>query len=339
MPKRSLRKIRQIWLILILAAFVLGGLIKTADPAQSKTTASTRIESAPTETTSKLESQPRQIPVASPETALIEPADPLTDGQLTIHFLDVGQGHATIFSQNDHAVVIDGGDRDSSSFVVAYLKEKGIKTIDAIIATHYDSDHVYGLVGVLNAFPVDAVYDADYRSDTKVYASFMTAIKAEGCPEIHPSQGDLAEFTALGGLTATFTGPRDYGYDQENDLSLAILMQFGKTRFLIMGDTTAEVEQDMLFQKLKADVLLAAHHGSNGSSSKDFLSTVQPNFIVISCGLDNPYGHPGASALKRMQQIGAELYRTDLQGLILCKSDGQELLWNQPACNDFTPGS
>ncbi len=317
--KRKVHLRPGIWLGLLIAALAFFLITAPADLQTTESVAATQVSSS------------ASVAEATVTTAIV--------ADLSVHFLDVGQGHATVFQQDTHALIIDGGARDSSSFVVAYLKKIGVQSIDAVIATHYDSDHIYGLVGVLNAFPVAAVYDADYSADTKVFTSFKTAVQAEKCPEYNPEPGDTVEFPEMGGLSATFVGPRDYYYDEENDNSLAIRLDNGISRFLILGDTSADAEQDMLQQDLRADVMLASHHGSNGSNSTDLLSAVQPEALVISCGIDNPYGHPGEYALLRIQHSGADLFRTDLQGLLICHSDGQTLKWSQTPINDFTPGS
>ncbi|MDD2534040.1 MAG: ComEC/Rec2 family competence protein [Eubacteriales bacterium] len=324
LSRNNLRIVYGLILIVLLSALFRGQ--PTADTTEATTLATL---AAPTTT---------QSTTAAVTVTPTTPSTPSHNETVVVHFLDVGQGHATVFQVGEHALIIDGGPRDASSFVVAYLKKMGVVTVDAIIATHYDSDHIYGLVGVLNAFPVLSVYDANYRADTKVFTSFKTAVSAEKCPEFTPAQGDRIAFADLADLEVTFVGPRDYYYDEENDNSLAIRLDYGQASYLIMGDTSSDTEQDMLGQNLDVDILLASHHGSNGSNSPDFLSATSPAHIVISCGADNSYGHPGEYALKRIQKTESELFRTDLQGTLVCQTDGNQINWNQSPANDFTPG-
>jgi len=255
--------------------------------------------------------------------------------EMKVHFLDVGQGAAVLFQIGDKVLVFDGGDRDTSSFVVSYLKKQAITQVDVMIASHYDADHINGLVGILNVFPVKQVYDAKYTTDTRVYQSFKKYIQDHSIPEDDPG---MRQSIQVGDATVTFIAPKSYGHAEVNDDSICIRVQFGKTSFVIMGDPSADAEQQILSQDLESDVFYASHHGSNGSNSKTLLSNVSPEFVVISCGADNSYGHPGDNTLNRIKATGAELFRTDKQGTIVATSDGQSIQWSQDPCNDFTPG-
>lgn len=261
---------------------------------------------------------------------------PIQASEIKVHFLDVGQGSSTLIEIGDKVMILDGGDREKSSFVVAYLKKIGVKKIDVMISTHYDSDHLNGLVGVLNVFPVEKIYDANYTTDTRVFASFKSIIQEKSIPEIIPG---MKQQINVGDAVVTFVAPRQYGDRDSNDNSICVRVTFGQLSFLIMGDPSADAEQQILNQELQADVLLASHHGSDGSNSKTLLAKVNPRFVVISCGYGNQYGYPGHNTLSRIKNTGAQLYRTDLQSTITCTSDGQSIRWNQPPCNDFTPGS
>ncbi len=281
-----------------------------------------------------LESSDASVSSTPPATTLSNPT-PSPASQMKVHFLDVGQGSSTVFEIGDKVMIIDGGDRNKSSFVVAYLKKIGINKIDIMISTHYDSDHLNGLVGVLNVFPVDEVYDANYSTDTRVYNSFKRTIQDKSIPEIFPGMKQKIE---IDDAVVTFVAPRQYGNNDSNDNSICIRVTFGQNNFLIMGDPSANAEQQILNQELQADVFLASHHGSNGSNSKTLLAKVKPDFVVISCGSDNTYGHPGLNTLARIRNTEAKLFRTDLQGSIICTSDGDKIKWDKSPCNDFTPG-
>jgi competence protein ComEC len=254
---------------------------------------------------------------------------------LTVHFLDVGQGASTLIQLGDQTMLIDGGGPEKSSFVVSYLKDLTLETIDVIVATHYDEDHINGLVGVLTQFTVDSVYDCPFPTDTRACRSFKRIIEEKSIDEKVPELGDSFPF---GDARVTFVAPREYGHDDSNDDSIALMLEYGQIRFLITGDSSADAEQTLLDQDLKCDVLLAMHHGSNVSNSKSFLSAAAPDFVVISCGQENTYEHPGDETLSRIQNIGAHLFRTDIQGTIICTSDGESISWLDDPCNDFTPG-
>ena len=260
-----------------------------------------------------------------------------TEGDLTVTFLDVGQGNAVLVQNDGLAMLIDGGDRDKSSYVVRYLKEQGIEKLAYVISSHYDADHLNGVIGALNAFTCEEVLSADYETDTKVYDSFWNTVSEKEIPQIFPKIGENYEF---GNAYFTIVCPDKYGYSEDNDNSIGIRLVYGENSFLILGDASSEMEQVMINsgENLVSDVYLASHHGSDTASSSAFLEKVSPQAIVISCGEGNSYGHPAKETMERIQNTGASLYRTDLQGNIIVTSDGINLTWNVEPCQDYRSG-
>lgn len=248
-------------------------------------------------------------------------------GTLTVTFLDVGQGNATLVESGGEYMLIDGGDRDYSSFVVSYLKELGIVELEYVISSHYDADHLNGIVGVLHAFSCENVFAADYTTDTRVYESFCEVVAEKEIELIHPSVGEVYE---LGDASFTIVSPKHYEYADVNDNSIGIRLTHGENSFLICGDAGIASEMVMLESGglLNSDVYLASHHGSDGSSSWEFMQEVSPEVVVFSVGADNSYGHPAERVIEDVEEIGAEIYRTDLQGTIVVTSDGEKLEWN-----------
>lgn len=259
------------------------------------------------------------------------------DGNLTVRFLDVGQGNSVLVEYDGRYMLIDGGDYDYSSYVVAYLKNQGVETLDYMIVSHYDSDHLSGCVGAMRAFEVDTVICPDYEGDTKTYDTFVDDMEKYDVTCVHPEVGDTYEF---GEAIFTIVCPEECDHSDENDNSVGIRLAFGNNSFLICGDAGEESEEDMLESGvyLQSDVYMAGHHGSSGSSTYDFLQAVQPEVVVVSCGYDNSYGHPAKATMNRLQKTGADLYRTDLQGELIAVSDGNTITWNVEACNDFRCG-
>ena len=260
-----------------------------------------------------------------------------TEGDLTVTFLDVGQGNAVLVQNDGLAMLIDGGDRDKSSYVVRYLKEQGIEKLAYVISSHYDADHLNGVIGAMNAFTCEEVLSADYETDTKVYDSFWNTVSEKEIPQIFPKIGENYEF---GDAYFTIVCPDKYGYSEDNDNSIGIRLVYGENSFLILGDASSEMEQVMINsgENLASDVYLASHHGSDTASSAAFLEKVSPQAIVISCGEGNSYGHPAKETMERIQNTGASLYRTDLQGNIIVTSDGINLTWNVEPCQDYRSG-
>lgn len=256
---------------------------------------------------------------------------------LTVTFMDVGQGNAVLIENEGAYMLIDGGDRDYASYVVSYLKKQGVEELEYVISSHYDADHLNGVVGVLNAFPCEKLLAADYTTDTKVYESLLSVIDENDITVEYPDMGEVYSF---GKAEFTIVCPDAYDYDDANDNSIGIRLVHGDNSFLICGDAGEKVEDVMVHSGLKidADVYLASHHGSAGSSSEEFLRAVAPEVVVISAGLGNSYGHPAKRVMEAVEEIGADIYRTDLQGEIIVTSDGSRLSWNVGPSGDFRSG-
>lgn len=252
-----------------------------------------------------------------------EVQEPLSD-ELTVTFLDVGEGNAVLVEQDGAYMLIDGGDREYASFVVSYLKDAGVEELEYVISSHYDADHLNGVVGALNVFPCQTLLAADYTTDTKIYESFCEVVKDRDIELVYPDMGDEYSF---GEATFTIVCPDAYDYDEANDNSIGIRLSYGDTSFLICGDAGSNVEKIMLSSglRLDSDVYLASHHGSEYSSSYEFLQAVRPQIVVISVGADNSYGHPTKRVLDDIAAVGADVYRTDELGTIRIISDGSTL--------------
>lgn len=261
----------------------------------------------------------------------------MPDGTLSVTFLDVGQGNAVLVEQSGAYMLIDGGNRDYSSFVVSYLKEQGVEELAYVIASHYDADHLNGVVGALHAFSCGQVLAPDYVTDTRVYESFERVIKEQDIALAYPAVGDTY---TLGDASFTVVCPKAYDPKEDNDNSVGIRLVYGDTSFLICGDAGKAEEQVMLDSgvTLESDVYLASHHGSEGSSSEAFMRAVSPTAVVVSAGAGNSYGHPTRTVLNRVKACGAALYRTDLQGTITVTSDGTSLSWSVDATQDYRDG-
>ena len=245
-------------------------------------------------------------------------------GSFRVDFLDVGQGLSVLVEADDNYLLYDGGDRSTSSYVVACLKERGIEKLDYVIASHYDSDHINGLVGALHVFEVGEVMGPDYTTDTRVYNSLVSQAKELGLGITAPSPGSRYP---LGQGYFEVLGPMSGGYSDVNNYSIVIRLVYGETSVLLPGDAEAESEAELLagWPDLKSDVLCVSHHGSPTSSGEDFLDRVQPSYAVISCGKDNSYGHPAASVLQRLRERDISVYRTDESGIITLQGDGKTL--------------
>lgn len=239
---------------------------------------------------------------------------------ISITALDVGQGLSVLIESDGECMLYDGGDRGTSSYVVSYLEKHGVNHLEYMIASHYDSDHLAGLVGVLETTSVDTVINPDFKATTKIYESYVAGRDASGANVIYPSVGDIHR---LGDATFTILAPaRDYG--DANEISVAIKIELNDFSCVITGDAEGESESDMVSGNidLGCDLYVVGHHGSSSSSSDAFVRAMNPEFAFISCGAGNDYGHPTEQTLNTLAKYDIDVYRTDLIGELNCYYDG-----------------
>jgi competence protein ComEC len=235
---------------------------------------------------------------------------------LQVTMLDVGQGDSILLSSGGQHMLVDAGENDRGGDVVSFLRECGVTRLTAAVGTHPHSDHIGGLDDVIDAFPVDALYMPRKTADTQVYEDVLDAAKAKGLKITVPEPGLKVQF---GKAELTFLWPpADFDSDDENDCSIVILAEAGGYRVLLCGDIEKEAEKGILGlgEDIGCDVLKVAHHGSDTSSTKDFLKLAEPKLALISVGKSNDYKHPDKDVLKRLDNIGAQVHRTDKNGTI-----------------------
>ena len=224
------------------------------------------------------------------------------DTTMAVHFLDVGQGLSILVQSRGENLLYDGGDRGHSSFVVSYLQKQNISTIDYMISSHYDEDHVAGLVGCLDSFSVKNVIGADYVQDTKIYQSFENSVASQGLTVQHPEPG--TDF-AFGSGKFTVLSPQSIS-SNDNDNSVAIRLENGSNHFLFTGDAESAGEEAIcnLGLDLSCDVIVPGHHGSATATTWDLLQETVPEYAVISCGAGNSYGHPHKDTMDKLADMG-----------------------------------
>lgn len=279
-----------------------------------------------------------QLPGEMTKAFLEAASEAFRDGSgLEIHYLDVGQGDSTLILCDGHAMLIDAGDNDRGTAVQSYLESQGVTTLDYVIGTHPDADHIGGLDVVLYKFDCQMVMMPDFEKDTRTYDDVVQTMKQKRYKNTLPEVGTVYE---LGSAVFTIVAPNgEYG-DNANDYSVGILLQHGKNRFLFTGDAEEASEADMLENgiDLEADVFKASHHGSRTANTEEFLQTVDPDYVVISCGQENSYGHPHAEVMNRLRAMGISVFRTDEQGTIVAYSDGTEITFNMSPDESWKAG-
>jgi competence protein ComEC len=243
---------------------------------------------------------------------------------LTISFLDVGQADSILVRENSYTLLIDAGTNEGASRLVSTLKQKGVVRIDTLIGTHPHEDHIGGLDSVIKNFDIGKVYLPDVTSNTKTYLDVLTAINDKHLKISVPQVGQT--FT-LEQSVATFLAPQAHAYDDLNNYSIVIRLQYGDNSFLFTGDAQSESEKEMLTggHNLKANVLKVGHHGSSSSTIQKFLQAVAPQYAVISVGKDNDYNHPSAETLEKLRAAGVKVLRTDRNGDITISTDGRAI--------------
>ena len=240
-----------------------------------------------------------------------------------VHFIDVGQADAALVICDGKTMLIDGGNREDSQLIYTYLKNQNVTHLDYVVATHAHEDHVGGLSGALNYATVGTALCSVSNHDSKVFQNFVTQLAKHGKQITVPKAGD--EFS-LGSATVQVLGPVRKS-DDPNNMSLVLRIVYGNTSFLFTGDAEREEEQDILAAgyELESTVLKVGHHGSENSTTYPFLREIMPEYAVISVGKDNSYGHPTPEALSRLHDADATVLRTDINGLICCSSDGDDV--------------
>lgn len=254
-----------------------------------------------------------------------------SEDTMEVHFLEVGQGDATLIICGDATMLIDCSVEDYGTKIQNYLQKRGITQLDYLILTHPDSDHIGGAPVIIQKFDIKQVFMSDFVKDNKFYDKVINTLKGREFSWITPQVGSTWE---LGEARFTIVGPAEK-YDNPNDSSLSLILTHGDNTFLFTGDTQEAAEKDMVERDgeeisydLLADVYKAGHHGSRTSSCKEFLDAVNPTYAVISCGEGNSYGHPHAATLNEFRSRGIKVFRTDEQGSIIATSDGTKIMWN-----------
>lgn len=256
-----------------------------------------------------------------PETE--EPTEPPQEG-LTVHFIDVGQADGFLLECDGEYAVIDGGYPEGGEKMVEYMEELGVEELELVVGTHMHGDHIGGLPLILDTYPTENVWSRPITFLNDYVRNFRDAVARQRIPLHVPEVGEVFE---LGDATITVLGPVKDQYEDLNDTSIVLMVQYGDIRFLFTGDMEMIAETDLLDSgaDVKADVLKVGHHGSYSSTSYHFLREVAPTYAVISVGGNNDYRHPHTDPLSRLRDAEVIVYRTDKMYDIVAYTDGTEI--------------
>lgn len=257
---------------------------------------------------------------------------PLTGPVLLVAVLDVGQADAIIVkAPSGKSMLVDAGNgaEDVRRTILPFLKQQGISQLDYAVLTHPDQDHVGGMPAVLSSLKVDAFVDSVQPGVTNnAYRDTLQLVRDKRIKAVKARYGKTS--VDLGPeVQVQVLGPEDplleKGDSVENNNSVVLRLTYGKVSYLLTGDIESEAEERILGYKvdIRSQILKVAHHGSRYTTSDKFLDAVKPEVALISAGADNRYGHPHKETLNRLDKRGVKVFRTDLKGSILVRSDGE----------------
>jgi len=228
-------------------------------------------------------------------------------GETAAHVIDVGQGDSILLVSGDQAILVDSGTVENSDRIISYLRTLGVERLFAAVATHPHADHIGSMAEIINAFPIENFYFGPETSNTSAYSNMLDALESKGITPRVPKLGEMLEFHS--GASLTFIGPsEDVPGTNVNDRSLITLFRANGKSMLLMGDAEQTAEKSLIerYPELRCDVLKVGHHGSDTASTPEFLEAVKPKTAVISCGLDNDYGHPSPQTLTNLSNAGVD---------------------------------
>ena len=242
---------------------------------------------------------------------------------LKVHYLDVGQGDS-IFVElpNNETMLIDAAESYQSENIINYLKNLNYQKIDYVIGTHPHTDHIGGLKNIINTFEIGKIYMPKVVSTTKTYESLLMAIKDKNL-KINTAKAGTS-IIDTDALKINILAPNNSIYTELNNYSVVTKITYGTTKFLFMGDSEKLIENEIK-ENVTADVIKIGHHGSNTSSSIDFIKKVNAKYGIISVGLNNKYNLPKEETITNWENSGTKIYLTSTNGTIRASSDGTNI--------------
>ena len=242
---------------------------------------------------------------------------------LKVHYLDVGQGDSIFIElPNNETMLIDAAESYQSENIINYLKNLNYQKIDYVIGTHPHTDHIGGLKDIINTFEIGKIYMPKVVSTTKTYESLLMAIKDKNLKINTAKSGTSIIDTDA--LKINILAPNNSTYTELNNYSVVTKITYGTTKFLFMGDAE-KLSENEIKEDVTADVIKIGHHGSNTSSSIDFIKKVNAKYGIISVGLNNKYNLPKEETITNWENSGTKIYLTSTNGNITAISDGTNI--------------
>lgn len=258
---------------------------------------------------------------------------------LKVHFIDVGQADAAYLEYSDagesYSILIDSGDWNSDA-AVNYLHHLGVKHIDLVVGSHPHADHIGQIDAIIEQFQVDEVWMSGDTASSQVFERVLDAIIDYDVGYHEPRAGEQFE---IGKLHIDVVSPSSVNNDLNNG-SIVMNVTYGSASFLFTGDAEKEAEAAILSrdEKITADILKVGHHGSDTSSTANFIAAINPKISVISVG-KNSYGHPSATVVSRLQEVGSDVYTTQEHGTVIVETDGENYSVTTKSDGNVSPTS
>lgn len=251
--------------------------------------------------------------------------EPYIENNLIVNYIDIGQGDSTLIQFKGKTLLIDAGTRENVFNLIKHIDSYNIHSFDYVIATHPHDDHIGGMAQIINKYSIDNFYMPQINYSGKIYEDMIDALKFKNI-KIKTINSSTSINLGKDILVSVFS-PNNKIYENTNNYSPIIKIQYKKISFLFTGDAEKEVEEEVLNKNynLHSDVIKIGHHGSNTSTSENFLQKVNPSIAIISVGKDNEYSHPSKEILTLLSKYKITYFRTDIDGTIILYSDGYKI--------------
>lgn len=241
--------------------------------------------------------------------------------KLKIYYIDVGQADSILIQNENEFMLIDAGNNNDGPLLVKYFQSLNIKDFKYVVGTHPHEDHIGGLDDIITNFNIGTIYIPDAITTTKTFEDLLNSIEKKNMTFTVPKT-DSTFNLGKANVKVIYTGTDTKDL---NNTSIVLKLTFGNTNYLFTGDATNTTEKKILNKDISADVLKVGHHGSNYSSTDNFLKKVNPKYAIISVGKNNIYSHPATKTITKLNKLNIKIYRTDELGTIILTSDGKNI--------------